>query len=119
MVNKIFNFFVYFKSRSLAMVLIRVRDCRVKRRLRQFEQHHAQKKNPTALETVQQRVALGIGYLASTLGALRVVGTVRSENIETLTEALDMAEEILGLMASILEMLEVHEDRVKELSSAS
>ena len=78
-----------------------------------------QKKNPTALETVQQRAALGIGYLASALGALRAAGTVRSGSIETLVEVLDVAEETLDLMAGILETLVVHEDRMKELSGAS
>jgi len=78
-----------------------------------------QKKNPTALETVQQMAALGIGYLVSALGALRAVGTLRSGAAETLAGALDTAEEALDLMTGIMETLVVHEDRMRELSGAS
>lgn len=78
-----------------------------------------QKKNPTALETVQQSTALGIGYLASGLAALRAGGTLRSGGVETLSEALDEVENTLNLTAGIMETLVVHEDRMKELSGAS
>ncbi|MFQ6074793.1 MAG: argininosuccinate lyase [Candidatus Bathyarchaeia archaeon] len=78
-----------------------------------------QKKNPSALEAVQQRAALGIGYLASALGGLRAVGTVRSGSVEMLVDALDVTGETLDLMAGILETLVVHEDRMLELSGAS
>lgn len=78
-----------------------------------------QKKNPTALETVQQSAAIGIGCLAAALGALRAVGTLRSGIVDTLAESLDVAEEGLDLMAGILETLVVHEDRMRELSGSS
>jgi len=77
-----------------------------------------QKKNPKALEAVQQKTALGIGYCASAFGALRAGGTLRSGSIDTLAGALDTAEETLDLMAGILDTLVVHEDRMKELSGA-
>ena len=77
-----------------------------------------QKKNPTALETVQQRAALGIGYLMAGLGGLRAVGTLRSGYAETLAGALDTAEEALDIMTGIVETLVVHGDRMRELSGA-
>jgi argininosuccinate lyase len=78
-----------------------------------------QKKNPYALETVQQKTSLIIGYLTSALGTLRAVGTVRSGNIETLEEALDVTEDMIDLMAGVLDTLIVHEDRMRELSCIS
>jgi len=77
-----------------------------------------QKKNPTALETVQQSTALGIGYCSSAFGGLRAGGTLRSGSVDTLAEALNTAEVTLALIAGILDTLIVHVDRMKELSGA-
>lgn len=75
-----------------------------------------QKKNPTALETIQQRTALGMGCLVSGLSALRAAGTLRSGSVEKLAEALDVAEGTLTLMTGLLETLVVNVERMRELS---
>jgi argininosuccinate lyase len=77
-----------------------------------------QKKNPTALEAVQQRTGLGIGYCSSAFGGLRAGGTLRSGSVDTLSKALDTAEETLDLISGILDTLIIHEDRMKDLSGA-
>ncbi len=74
-----------------------------------------QKKNPTALETIKKAAGGSIMWLATALGTFRAEGTgdQAMRELPLLDDALKITENMLELMAGVLDTLIVHADRMK------
>jgi argininosuccinate lyase len=80
-----------------------------------------QKKNPTALETIKKAAGDSITWPTTALGTFRAEGTgdQAMRELPLLDEALRTTENMLELMAAVLDTLIVHADRMKEIVASN
>jgi len=80
-----------------------------------------QKKNPSALETIKKAAGGSVTWLSTALGTFRAEGTgdQAMRELPLLDQALKITEDMLALMAGVVDTLIVHADRMKEIVTKS
>ncbi|MFC1802467.1 lyase family protein [Thermoproteota archaeon] len=76
-----------------------------------------QKKNPQALEMIKRAGGASITWLSTALSSIRGPGTgdTATREVPVTDEALKLTRDMLDLMNGVLDILTVHEDRMREL----